>query len=97
MVYQKLCVKFSLWKLNFFISDMVIGIKKIKNYENILGIKFKIILNKNKNILYRICNFGVSRNYKEVKEFILKIKFFLYTLYILFIYIKIVFRCNFSF
>lgn len=50
MVYQELCVKFSLCKLNFFISDMVIGIKKIKNYENILGIKFKIILNKNKNV-----------------------------------------------
>lgn len=48
--------------------------------------------------MYRICNFGVSRNYKEVKEFILKIKFLLYKIYkILFIDIKIVPQCNFSF
>lgn len=56
MVYRKLqgsaCKIFILEFKYFYI--FIYGYR-YKNYENI--IKFNIILNKNKNVLYRICNF----------------------------------------
>lgn len=55
MVYRKLqgsACKIFILEFKYF---YILYGYRYKNYENI--IKFNIILNKNKNVLYRICNF----------------------------------------